>query len=71
MDHVARRGAFIAAHRLGWLQSRIRLNLSRLRIRLTVAADTPTSRRSVGRVGAAGVNVSITAHVAGRCLAWR
>ena len=43
VDDLAGRGAFIAADRLGRLSADSRLRPRRLRRRLTVAAETPTS----------------------------
>src|SRR5437764_952475 len=43
VDNLAGRGAFIAADRLGGSRAESRLRPSRLRMRLTVAVETPTS----------------------------
>ena len=43
MDDLARGGPLVAADRLGRLSANSRLRPRRLRMRLTVAADTPTS----------------------------
>ena len=71
VDHLAGMLALVAADRLGRLERRQPVTPSRLRMRLTVAGETPTSAAICLPVWRWRRKASTARAVGGRGLAWR